>query len=101
MKEETEFKPKPLVMVGDKPIIQHIMNIYSHFGFNEFILTLGYKGKMIKEYFKNESHNFKIHLLDTGAESLTGERVLRVAHLIREDNFMVTYGDGVANIDIN
>ena len=101
MKEETEFKPKPLVKVGDEPILSHIMKIYAHFGYKEFILTLGYKGEMIKTYFETNPHDFKIHAVDTGQESLTGERVLRVGHLINEDNFMVTYGDGVADIDIN
>src|SRR5260221_3048293 len=100
MKEETEFKPKPLVEVGGKPILWHIMKIYAHYGFNEFILSLGYKGNMIKEYFlnwrtfvndftlktKNQEmtfHNsghddFTITFVDTGQKSLTGERVRRV-----------------------
>lgn len=101
MKEETEFKPKPLVKVGDDPILLHIMKIYAHYGFKEFILPIGYKGEMIKEYFQTKPHDFKLHLIDTGQESLTGERVLRVRHLLSEDNFMVTYGDGVADININ
>lgn len=122
MKEETEFKPKPLVLVGGKPILWHIMKIYSHYGFNEFILALGYKGEMIKDYFLNESkyinnfsletrtgkvtfHNnhaddFKITFVETGLKSLTGERVRRVEEFIKGDDFMLTYGDGVANIDI-
>jgi glucose-1-phosphate cytidylyltransferase len=123
MKEETEFKPKPLVMVGNKPILWHIMKIYSYYGYNEFILALGYKGYMIKDYFlnqraflndfildtatskikfhNNESDHFKITFAETGEESLTGERILRVKKYITEDEFMVTYGDGVADIDIN
>ena len=100
MKEDTEFKPKPLVKVGGVPILWHIMKIYQHYGFNEFILPLGYKGEMIKEYFVNNPHDFTVHLVDTGLESLTGERIHRVKHLIGEDEFMVTYGDGVADIDI-
>lgn len=118
MREETEFRPKPLVVVGDKPILWHIMKSYAHFGFNEFILTLGYKGHMIKEYFGGESNltntticndnerqgierdNFKITFANTGLESLTGERILRSAKYLTDDSFMVTYGDGVANIDI-
>ncbi|MBI5079283.1 NTP transferase domain-containing protein [Candidatus Wolfebacteria bacterium] len=123
MKEETEFKPKPLVFVGGKPILWHIMKIYSHHGFNDFILALGYKGDMIKDYFLNHKalsydftlntktgeiffHNddnhddFKITFIDTGLESLTGERIRRLKNHIQEDNFMVTYGDGVADIDI-
>jgi glucose-1-phosphate cytidylyltransferase len=124
MKEETEFKPKPLVEIGGKPILWHIMKIYSHYGYNEFVLTLGYKGSMIKDYFlnwrnfnsdftldtsthktvfhNNECDNFKITFAETGLNSLTGERVRQIKKYISDDeNFMVTYGDGVANIDIN
>jgi glucose-1-phosphate cytidylyltransferase len=123
MKEETEFKPKPLVEVGGKPVLWHIMKIYSHYGFNEFILTLGYKGNMIKDYFLNERafsndftldtkdqkisyHNknnddFVITFVDTGLKALTGERVRLVKDYIDGEDFMLTYGDGVADIDIN
>jgi len=122
MKEETEFKPKPMVLIGGKPILWHIMKIYAHYGFNEFILALGYKGGMIKDYFlnqraflndftldlshnkidfhNNESDNFKITFAETGLESETGERILRVKKYITEEEFMVTYGDGVGNINI-
>ncbi|KKQ40677.1 MAG: Glucose-1-phosphate cytidylyltransferase [Candidatus Magasanikbacteria bacterium GW2011_GWA2_37_8] len=123
MKEETEFKPKPLVEVGGRPILWHIMKIYSHYGFNDFILALGYKSNMIKDYFLNwrafvndfsmntktgemQFHNndcddFKITFAETGANSLTGERVRRLKEYIgSDDNFMVTYGDGVADINI-
>src|SRR6185436_15125834 len=122
MKEETEFRPKPLVEVGGKPILWHIMKIYAHYGYSEFILALGYKGDMIKDYFLNwrshvndftldtQTHNityhknghesFKITFADTGEKSLTGERVRRLKNLINGDDFMVTYGDGVANINI-
>jgi len=122
MKEETEFKPKPMVLIGGKPILWHIMKIYSHFGYNEFILALGYKGEMIRDYFLNQraflndftldtstnkiefhnnnSDNFKITFAETGLQSETGERILRVRKYINEDEFMVTYGDGVADIDI-
>ena len=123
MKEETEFKPKPLVLVGGKPILWHIMKIYAHYGFNEFILALGYKGNMIKDYFLHEKtfindftldsktgdvtfHNndcddFKITFVETGEDSLTGERIRRCAKYIGNEDFMVTYGDGVANIHID
>lgn len=122
MKEETEFKPKPLVLVGGKPILWHIMKIYAHHGFNEFVLALGYKGEMIKDYFLNwrafvndftlntkehvlEFHrknqdDFKITFVDTGLKSLTGERVRRVEPYVDGNDFMLTYGDGLANIDI-
>ncbi len=122
MKEETEFKPKPLVEVGGKPILWHIMKIYAHYGFNDFILTLGYKGNMIKEYFLNARtfthdftlntkdnsitlHNnglddFKITFVDTGLKSLTGERIRQVKNYLQGEDFMLTYGDGVADINI-
>lgn len=122
MKEETEFKPKPLVLVGGKPILWHIMKIYSHYGYNEFVLALGYKGDMIKHYFlnwrnllndftldtknnectfhNNECDDFKITFAETGADSLTGERVRRLKRYIGADDFMVTYGDGVGDVHI-
>ena len=112
LKEETEFKPKPMVEIGGKPILWHIMKIYAHFGFRDFIIALGYKGNMIKDYFANKkfydgdftlntsSHkirhhrqenndNFKITFVDTGLESLTGERVRRVQKYIKEKYFML------------
>ncbi|OGK29812.1 hypothetical protein A3F29_01875 [Candidatus Roizmanbacteria bacterium RIFCSPHIGHO2_12_FULL_33_9] len=125
MKEETEFRPKPMVTIGNKPILWHIMKIYSHFGYNDFIIALGYKGDYIKDYFLNEEfflhdltintqtgekkiyrksrrkhEKFEITFVDTGLETLTGERLLRVKKYINSDIFMVTYGDGVGNIDI-
>lgn len=104
LKEETEFKPKPMVHIGDKPMLWHIMKIYSHHGFNNFIIALGYKGKYIREYFsikKNREH-FNLDLVDTGIEIPPGERILRVKDNIPKNDadFMVTYGDGVADIDI-
>jgi glucose-1-phosphate cytidylyltransferase len=102
LKEETEFRPKPLVEVGGRPIVWHIMKIYSHYGFNDFILALGYKGEMISNYFaggKNQD-GFKVTCVDTGLKSLTGERIRQVANLLDGEEFMVTYGDGVANINI-
>ena len=121
MKEETEFKPKPLVLIGGKPILWHIMKIYAYYGYNEFVLALGYRENMIKDYFlrmkaflkdftldtlnqkisfHDEGDDFKITFVDTGLESQTGERILRVKRYITEDNFMVTYGDGVSYINI-
>lgn len=128
LKEETEFKPKPMVLIGNKPILWHIMKIYAHYGYNDFIIALGYKGDYIKEYFLNQKyfqHDFmlstksghvKIHkdtinakdvddfhitFVDTGLDTLPGERILRVKDFIpKGEGFMVTYGDGVANIDI-
>jgi len=123
MKEETEFKPKPMVTIGGKPMLWHIMKIYAHYGHNDFIVALGYKGEMIKEYFlrwramtndftlhtkenkmimhNNGCEDFKITFVDTGLESLTGERVRRLKpYLQDEQNFMVTYGDGVGDVNI-
>lgn len=124
LKEETEFKPKPLVEIGGRPILWHIMKIYAHYGFSDFIFCLGYKGNLIKEYFLNyeamnndftvklgdrdsiEFHNnhqeagWRVTLADTGEEAQTGTRVKRVEKYIDGDSFMVTYGDGVGNIDI-
>lgn len=123
MKEETEFKPKPLVLVGGKPVLWHVMKLYAHYGYNNFILALGYKGDMIKQHFlnwrgllndftlntkthetifhNNECDDFNITFAETGLESLTGERVRRLKNYIGNDeNFMVTYGDGVADINI-
>jgi glucose-1-phosphate cytidylyltransferase len=125
LREETEFRPKPLVHIGNRPILWHIMKIYAHYGFNEFILCLGYKGEMLKEYFYNyellnsdftieygtnkhiEIHNqhaecgWKVTLADTGDRTLKGARLKIVEKYIDGDTFMVTYGDGVANIDIH
>lgn len=128
LKEETEFRPKPMVYVGNKPLLWHIMKIYSYYGFNDFILALGYKADYIKDFFLNqkaftsdftletkthktrfyledriEIDNFKITFIDTGIETLIGERILRCQkHIPEKDKyFMVTYGDGVADININ
>ena len=127
LKEETEFKPKPMVFVGGKPILWHIMKIYAHYGFNEFILALGYKGNYIKDYFINQKYfahdfvlytksghskiykstvnsndNFKITFVDTGEETLPGVRILKIQNYIpkEDEDFMVTYGDGVSDVNI-
>jgi glucose-1-phosphate cytidylyltransferase len=125
LREETEFRPKPMVHIGNKPVLWHIMKIYSHFGFNEFILCLGYRGEMIKEYFYNyellnsdftisfgkdkkidlhANHtemDWKVTLADTGDATQKGARLKKIEKYIDTDNFMVTYGDGVANINIS
>ncbi|MEX1241464.1 MAG: glucose-1-phosphate cytidylyltransferase [Cyclobacteriaceae bacterium] len=120
--EETEIKPKPMVEIGGKPILWHIMKIYSHYGYNEFIVCLGYKGYLIKEYFSNyyrhqsdisidlannttEIHNsaaepWKITLIETGQETMTGGRVKRIQPYTNGQPFLLTYGDGVATVDI-
>ena len=124
LSEETQLKPKPMVTIGEKPILWHIMNIYASQGFNEFILALGYKSEIIKEYFLNfyalnsdfsidlssgfleyirsPEKNWKIKLIDTGINTMTGGRLKRLKpHLENQGSFMLTYGDGVANININ
>ncbi|MGM0407845.1 MAG: glucose-1-phosphate cytidylyltransferase [Bacteroidota bacterium] len=123
LSEETIVKPKPMVEIGGKPILWHIMKTYSHYGLNEFIILLGYKGYMIKEYFSNyflynsdvtfdmKTNNMKIHnmnsepwkvtLIDTGGSSMTGGRVKRVAEYIGNETFCLTYGDGVCKVNIN
>jgi glucose-1-phosphate cytidylyltransferase len=120
--EETTVKPKPMVEIGGKPILWHIMKIYSNYGFNDFIICLGYKGYIIKEYFLNyfsnnsditvnlktndiEFHNsnvepFKVTLVETGLNTKTAGRLKQVQKYINEENFMLTYGDGVADINI-
>jgi glucose-1-phosphate cytidylyltransferase len=124
MREETEYRPKPLVPIGGKPVLWHIMKMYAEHGFRDFVLPLGYRGDMIKDYFLNyetsstdftitlgqkpvvEVHNdhdergFKVTLVDTGQPTLTGGRVKRVQKYITDDTFMVTYGDGVSDIDL-
>ncbi len=101
LSEYTENIPKPMINIGGKPIIEHIMMIYSKFGFNEFIVALGYKGEIIKEYFKNKNFkNWKIELIDTGTDTLTGGRVKRLEKLLDNKTFFLTYGDGVSDINI-
>lgn len=106
MKEETEFKPKPMVLIGGKPILWHIMKTYAYFGYRNFVLALGYKGEMIKDYFDVQYRNpgpddFNVTFAETGLDSMTGERMRRVKKYVTGDEFMVTYGDGVAEINID
>jgi glucose-1-phosphate cytidylyltransferase len=120
--EESHLKPKPMIEIGGKPILWHIMKIYSHYGINDFVICLGYKGYVIKEYFANyflhtsnvtfdmASNHMEVHdryaepwrvtLIDTGSETLTGGRLKRVRDYVGNETFCFTYGDGVANLDI-
>ncbi len=122
LSEETEIRPKPMVEIGGKPIIWHIMNIYAHAGFKEFVVALGYKGEIIKDYFMKcfytqnsftidltnghmtmhhkSTQDWIVHLVDTGVETQTGGRLKRLASWIGDEPFMMTYGDGVAQLDI-
>jgi len=100
--EETGVRPKPMVEIGDKPILWHIMKIYSHYGFSDFIICGGYMNDYIKDWVKTEKHGFNsVKVIDTGDNSMTGGRVKRIQKYIGNEPFMLTYGDGVANIDIN
>jgi len=123
LREETEYKPKPMIEIGQHPILWHIMKIYSAYGFNDFVLCLGYKGEVIKDYFyhyktrnndftielksgkisiheSNSDSNWKVTLADTGISAMTGARIKRIEKYITEDNFMATYGDGVTDLNI-
>ena len=100
--EETNIKPKPLVQIGEKPILWHIMKIYLAHGIKDFIICCGYKGHLIKEYFQNNTEEWKVTLVDTGEKTMTGGRLKRVAeHVKNEDAFCFTYGDGVGDINIS
>ena len=121
--EESHLKPKPMVEIGERPILWHIMKIYSHYGCNDFIICLGYKGYCIKDYFthyflhesditfdfryedakiihEHSAEPWRVTLVDTGINTMTGGRVKRIMSYIEEDTFMITYGDGVSNVDI-
>lgn len=123
MREETEFKPKPMVEIGGHPILWHIMKSYATFGFDEFVVCLGYRGDVIKDFFVNyrarqgglsidlstgkfdmhettADETWKVHLLETGADTMTGGRIKRAAQFLGRRRFMATYGDGVASLNI-
>jgi len=100
LSEETKIKPKPMVKIGKKPILDHIMGIYKHYGYNEFILALGYKSEYIKKFYRKK-HKKNINLVYTGRDTKTGGRLLRLKNYLKnEKTFMLTYGDGVSDINI-
>lgn len=121
--EESHLKPKPMIEIGGRPILWHIMKIYSHFGFNDFVVCLGYKGYVIKEYFANyflhesdvtfdfrddnkmtthihKAEPWKVTLINTGVDTMTGGRVKRVRDYVNNETFLLTYGDGVSNVNL-
>lgn len=118
LREETEFKPKPMIQIGGKPMLWHIMQLYSHYGFKDFVLALGYKQEMIKEYFWNYNiinedivldgapvrfkavEDWRIVLTDTGEKTMKGGRLKRVQKYVSDDSFMLVYGDAVSNINL-
>ena len=124
LREETEYRPKPMVEIGGRPILWHIMKLYAHYGLTEFVLCLGYKGDLIKEYFLNyeamnndfsmqlgnaskisvhsshDEQHFHVTLADTGDDALTGTRIKRVEQYIDDDQFLVTYGDGLSDVNL-
>ena len=124
MREETEYRPKPMVEVGGRPLLWHIMRLFGHHGLKRFVLCLGYRGSMIKDYFLNyealtqdctvaigdgrhvsyhgtsDPFAFEVTLADTGVDTMTGGRVKRIEHHVTGDTFIVTYGDGLSNIDV-
>ena len=99
--EESSLKPKPMIEIGGKPILWHILKIYSKYDINQFVICCGYKGEKIKEYFGNlDSTLWDIQLVDTGLDTMTGGRLKRIQDHV-DDTFCVTYGDGLSDIDIN
>jgi glucose-1-phosphate cytidylyltransferase len=123
LREETEVRPKPMVEIGGRPILWHIMKHYAHYGFKEFVVALGYKGDLIKRYFteyytlsgsmtvslatgkvavhEGQREDWTVHLVDTGLQTFTGSRVKRLEPWLKGEPFMVTYGDGVSNVDLH
>ncbi len=100
LSEYTDSIPKPMVPIGGLPMIHHIINIYASYGHKEFYIALGYKGDVIKKYFKNKIDGLTINLIDTGSETLTGGRVKRLEKYLKNEKFLLTYGDGLSNINI-
>ena len=101
LSEYTDSIPKPMVPIGGKPILEHIMDIYSHYGHREFYIALGYKGDVIQDYFKKIKKNWKVNLIETGSDTLTGGRLKRLEKYLSKESFLLTYGDGISNININ
>tara|TARA_B100001248_G_C27303214_1_gene418164 strand:- start:43 stop:729 length:687 start_codon:yes stop_codon:yes gene_type:complete len=101
LSEYTKSIPKPMVQIRGKPLIFYVMKNYAKYGYKEFIVALGYKGKIVKNYFKNNTFGWNIKLVDTGLNTMTGGRVKRLKKLISDKAFLMTYGDGISNVNIN
>ena len=101
LSEYTDTIPKPMVPIGRKPIIEHIINIYSSYGHKEFFIALGYKGEVLKNYFNNFNKELKINLIDTGSDTMTGGRLKKLEKHLSNETFLLTYGDGISDININ
>ena len=100
--EETKLIPKPMVKIGGKPILSHIMSLFKYYGFDDFIIAAGYKKSVIDKYYKNSKNFKKIKIVDTGKDTQTGGRILKLKKFLKNENsFFVTYGDGVINLDLN
>ena len=100
LSEYTATKPKPMVDVGGKPILIHIMKLYAKYGFKEFYVALGYKGKVIRSFFKKNNYNWNINLIETGKNTMTGGRLKRLQKYVGNETFMMTYGDGLSNVNL-
>ena len=101
LSEYTKSIPKPMVKINGKPILIHIINHYLKYGFDNFYIALGYKGNFIKNYFKKNKVNFKVNLIDTGLKTMTGGRLKRLKEKLGNDTFLLTYGDGISNVNLN
>ena len=101
LSEYTSKIPKPMVKINNKPILIHIMEHYNKFGFNEFYIAIGYKGNVIKKYFTKQKFNWKVKLINTGLNTMTGGRLKRLKKIIGDETFMMTYGDGISDINLN
>ena len=100
LSEYTKMVPKPMVNVGGKPILIHIMNLYAKYGFKNFYIALGYKGNVIKKYFRENRFDWNINLVDTGLKTMTGGRLKRLKKYLGKDTFLMTYGDGLSDINL-
>ena len=100
LSEYTKTIPKPMVMIKNKPLIYYVMKIYANYGYKNFYIALGYKGSVIKNYFKKKIHDWNVNLVETGKNTMTGGRLKRLRQILKDETFLLTYGDGVSNINI-